>query len=152
MKLSARTDIDAPIAGVWAVLTDYEAFERAAMRRGAEVLRGGSDANPYWHVGFVWRGKPRRLHVRLDAQDPGSLLRFSGTGATVEGGMVVEAVELGRQRTRLTVTTEVRPRTLAARLFLQSLRLARGRVMRRYRQRIEQLGTIVAQRSRERAV
>ena len=39
MKLVARYDVDVPIDFVWAELTDFEAWERMAIRRGAEVMR-----------------------------------------------------------------------------------------------------------------
>jgi hypothetical protein len=60
--------------------------------------------------------------------------------------MSVDLLELGKRRTRLTVVTEIRPRTLAARLFLQSLKLARSRITRRYQARIALVGGMVAQR------
>ena len=39
MKLSGRTDIGAPVAFVYAALSDFEGWERSAMRRGADVNR-----------------------------------------------------------------------------------------------------------------
>ena len=42
MKLASKKDVEAPIAQVWAALTDFETWERAAMRRGVEVARTDS--------------------------------------------------------------------------------------------------------------
>lgn len=39
MKISTRRDIDAPIEEVFAAVTDFDRFERQALRRGAEVVR-----------------------------------------------------------------------------------------------------------------
>ena len=39
MKLSSRQDIEAPVAFVFDALNDFQAWERAALRRGAEVAR-----------------------------------------------------------------------------------------------------------------
>ena len=38
MKFSTKEDIDAPIDAVFDMLCEFDQFERAAMRRGAEVL------------------------------------------------------------------------------------------------------------------
>ena len=39
MKLSTRDDIEAPLSFVFDSFADTESWERAAMRRGAEVTR-----------------------------------------------------------------------------------------------------------------
>lgn len=148
MKFSAREDIEVPVAGVWAVLTDYEAFERAALRRGAEVQRKDQGKVPAWQVAFVFRGKRRHVTIRQERIEAPGLLAFFGEGRHLEGNMQVELLELGPRRTRMTVTTEVRPLSLAARLFLQSMKLARGRVVRKYQARVAQLATMIEARAR----
>ena len=39
MKLNVRQDIDLPIARVFARLSDFDGWQKAALRRGAEVAR-----------------------------------------------------------------------------------------------------------------
>jgi carbon monoxide dehydrogenase subunit G len=149
MKLSAREDIELPIAQVWAAITDYEAFERAAMRRGAEVQRTGEPGGPAaWTASFDFRGKRRTVAIRQSRIEPHAVLGFSGEGRHVSGTLTIELMELGPRRTRMIVGTEVRPMTLAARLFLQSLKLARARVVKRYQSRIAQLATMIESRAR----
>ncbi|MDO9525977.1 MAG: SRPBCC family protein [Gemmobacter sp.] len=148
MKFTAREDIEAPIAEVFAALTNYDGFERAAMRRGAEVVRETHKDAPSWQVAFTYRGKQRRLSIRQVTADPPGTLRFSASATSVEGELAVDIVELGRRRTRMTVVTEVKPRTLAARLFLQSLKLARGKVTRRYQTRVAQLAKMIEDKLR----
>jgi carbon monoxide dehydrogenase subunit G len=149
MKLNAREDVEVPIAQVWAILTDYEAFERAAMRRGAEVQRTGAAGGPgAWTVSFMFRGKRRTLAIRQTRADAPQALAFGAEGRNIEGTVVIELLELGPRRTRMMVATEVRPRTLAARLFLQSVKLARTRVVKRYQTRIAQLATMIEARGR----
>lgn len=148
MKLTAREDLESPIADVWAVLVDFDMFETAALRRGAQVTRQDRGGHPAWQAVFAFRGKERRVIIGLDRVEKPTLLGFSATGKAVEGDVVVELVELGPRQTRMSVTAEMRPRTLAARLFLQSLKLARGRVSRRYQQGIAQFANMIEARSK----
>lgn len=53
---------------------------------------------------------------------------------------VVDLVALSRTRTRLFVSMELRPTTLSARLLLQSLRLAKGRLTGRLKTRMAEFG------------
>jgi len=39
LKLAAKYDVEAPVEFVFAQLIDFEGWERAAMRRGADVSR-----------------------------------------------------------------------------------------------------------------
>jgi uncharacterized protein YndB with AHSA1/START domain len=148
MKFTAREDIEAPIAEVFTALTDYDGFERAAMRRGAEVSGASVKGAPEWQVAFTYRGKLRRLTIRQVTADRPGTLRFAATAKSVEGELAVDLVELGRKRTRMTVVTEVKPRTLAARLFLQSLKLARARLTRRYQTRVAQFAKMIEDKLR----
>ncbi len=148
MKFSSREDIEVPVADAWAVLADFEGFERAAMRRGAEVQRKDEDGRPAWSASFLFRGKRRNVLLRQDRAEPPGLLAFSGEGRHLGGTMSIELLELGPRRTRMTVTTDVRPISLAARLFLQSLKLARGRVVKKYQSRIAQLANMIEARAR----
>ncbi|TGD44745.1 SRPBCC family protein [Pseudotabrizicola sediminis] len=145
MHFSSRTDIEAPIDFVYAALSDFEAWERAAMRRGAEVHRTdklrAAGVGMGWHVGFRFRGKDRAVDIRLVGQDPGAKLAFTGRGRMIEGDLSIELVSLSPKRTRMVLHTDVRPLTLAARLFLQSMKLAKGRVQTRLNNRMEQLST-----------
>lgn len=147
MKLSGREDIDAPIANVWAAVSDFDAYELLALRRGVEVTRIGVLPGLSWQTAFQLRGKRRQVKLRLQKMERPTHLGFDFTSAPVEGNGQVELIELGPNRTRLMVSTEVKPRTLAARLFLQSLKLARGRVNRRFNQRLEKLARLVEARA-----
>jgi carbon monoxide dehydrogenase subunit G len=147
MKLSAREDIEAPVAEVFAVLADVDMFERMALRRGAEVVREAGAARPTWRIAFPFRGKRRELTVWQQGVEAPRRLDFAGRGVLIEGAVRVDLIELGPRRTRMTLETEIRPLTLAARLFLQSLKLARSRVTRRYQASVAALAAVVAART-----
>ena len=147
MKFAAREDIEAPAEFVFDTLTDFEHFERAALRRGAGVVRKDGAKGPAWQLAFAWRGKRREAVLRLEETARPSAMRFGFGSRVIDGESRVELIALGPKRTRMSVSTEVRPRTLPARLFLQSLKLARARVLGRYRNRVGQLAALVRDRN-----
>jgi hypothetical protein len=51
------------------------------------------------------------------------------------GNMVVDLMALSRSRTRLVLDIELKPENLSARLLVQSLKLARGNLTKRFRLR-----------------
>lgn len=150
MRLTTKQDIEAPAAYVFGVMTDFDAWERAAMRRGAEVARTDSLRQPGigmgWRIKFDFRGRPRQLALKFTEVDPGIRLAFSGDATSVGGDASVELMELSPRRTRVTVTTEIKPKTLAARLFVQSMKLAKSRLQSRFEARVGQIATDIEER------
>lgn len=144
MKLTAKTDVEAPLGFVYASLTDHAAWEREAVQRGAIIERPSGmplfGVGAGWSVQMPFRGKVRKFLVRIDDLAPDQRIVFVLQGQAVDGGSVLEVSALSPRRTRLRVVLEVKPRTLAARLFLNTLRLARGRVQARFDLRAGQLG------------
>lgn len=110
------------------------------MRRGAEVARLDPSETPTvgatWDIRFVLRGRKRRLMTRLAEYDAPDLLRFEARSDAFEGGLKVELLALSRRRTRIGVTLDLKPRTIPARLLIQSARLTRNRLDRRYKKRV----------------
>ena len=152
MKLMRNEDVEAPIAFVYAALSDFDHWERAALRRGAEVTRldtlAVSGAGMTWHLGFDFRGRRRTVDLRLVTMDPSQTLAFAGQGASMNGKGLLDLVEMGPKRTRIAITMEVEARTLAARLLLQSMKLASGKINRAFEMRTRQLATDLENRFR----
>lgn len=150
MKLSGRTDIGAPLAFVYEALADFDGWERSAMRRGADVNRTDKLRKPgpgmTWQARFAWRGKERHMQLRLKRLEPGKGLTLEFDSPSVEGAMNIDLVELSARRTRALMQVDIRPRTLAARLFIQSMRLTKGRVQRRFDGRLQVLAQDIEQR------
>lgn len=152
MKLASKKDIEAPIANVWAVMSDFDGWERAVMRRGVEVSRtqtgSAKGVGMTWFSKFRYRGKERKVEIKLtDILAPG-MMAFTATSPAVFIETKVELIEMSAKRTRLHLVSEVKPRSLGARLFLQSLRLVRGKVERNFNTKIAQFAADIEQRAR----
>ena len=152
MKLTAKSDVEAPAAFVFGQIADFGAWELAAMRRGADVMRQDTltkvGPGMIWATQFQYRGKERLVTIRLDAIRPYSHLALTGMSRLVDGVMTVEVLELAAKRTRIEVRLDLKPKTIAARLYVQTLRLTRARVERRFSQRVSQLAIEIEDRFR----
>lgn len=138
MKFSAREDIEAPIDHVFQIVTDFDAFERQALRRGADVKRldqGPPTVGSAWDVSFTFRGKERRLTATLTQMDPQGLL-IDAVSPNIDAATQIELVPLSPARTRLAISIELKAKTLTARLMLQSLKLAKASLTQRFKKRV----------------
>jgi hypothetical protein len=150
MKLTAKCDIEAPVSFAYAILTDFATWERDAARRGVEVERPAemplTGIGAGWRIRFPFRGKVRKVLLRLEGLTQDSDITFSMESPAMEGETFAEVLALSPRRTRLRLAVTVKPKTLAARLFLNTLRLARGRVLTKFEIRVQQLGTVIEDR------
>ncbi|MCM2561810.1 SRPBCC family protein [Lutimaribacter sp. EGI FJ00015] len=140
MKFASKEDIAAPIDAVFDMVSDFDTFERAAMRRGAEVRRTDNLRQPgvgmSWKARFMLRGRERKLSITLSAYDRPNQMVFTGGSPDLDGEMVIDLVALSRRHTRMSVSLKLAPKTLAARLLLQSLKLARSNLNRKFHLRL----------------
>lgn len=139
MKFSAREDIEAPIAHVFARVSDFDWYSRRAMRQGAEVVRVDSGAiveGSAWDVTFYFRGRERRMNAVLNKLEPPYILNIDLASDGLSVASVVELVALSPGRTRLMVSFDLRAKTLTARLLLQSMKLAKTKLTNRFKARV----------------
>jgi hypothetical protein len=150
MKLTAKTDLEVPAAFVFATLIDHTSWEREAVRSGVEVERppGSPDSGvgASWRIRGHFRGKPRNVLVTVDEQTPDQRLGLVMDSPSIEGISRVEVLVLSPRRSRLRVDLEVKPKTLAARLFINTMRLAKGRVQARFERGVGNLGARIKDR------
>lgn len=136
MQFTTREDIEAPIEHVFAQVSDFSGFERSVLRRGAEVERVEDRPVPSvgmaWDVRFPMRGKTRDMHVEMTEYDAPNHMVFKSTSQGIEGELRLDLVALSRGRTRLSLSVELAPKTLSARLLVQSLKLARTNLNKRF--------------------
>lgn len=150
MKFSTNEDVEAPIDAVFEMLCDFESFERAAMRRGAEVQRVDQVKTPgigmIWNAVFELRGKRREIQVEMVTFDRPNEILLETTSPGMIGSMSFELMALSRARTRVKVELEVKPLNLSARLLVQSLKLAKSSLTKRYKMRIAEYATGMQER------
>lgn len=134
LVLKSSQDMDMPIAAAFAQATDFAYFERRAMRSGIEVHRHGEAeglVGQAWTVRGELRGRMRLISVEVVEAEAPALLRLLSSTGQIDFHTECQFIEMGRRRTRLNVAIGLVPQTFAARLMVQSLRLARPRLKRR---------------------
>lgn len=147
MELTSEQEIAAPRAQVFAALTDFAAVEARMKARGTTLERldsGTTTEGAEWEARFRLRGRERRLHLVLaDCAAPEKLGLTGDSPAFAIESMITLAAPTP-ETTRMRVTFIARPRTTGARLALQSLRLVRGRMERRFDAAVARLAEDVA--------
>ena len=140
MKFSTKEDIEAPIDVVFDMLCDFEGFERSAMRRGAEVQRVDDlqklGTGMMWRAAFPMRGKQRQVGIEMIQFDRPNDMVLEFRSAGLSGNMTLELVALARNRTRVLVSFGLAPQNMSARLMVQSLKLAKSSLTKRYKLRV----------------
>jgi len=129
MHFTAQEDVEAPADYVFEQLSDFTALERSALQRGIDVQRTDrkADLGPgmTWSASYGLQRTQMSLTLELTKYDPPHGMVLHGDSATLDGLITLDLVALSPWRTRISLRVEVRARTLPARLFLQSFKLAR---------------------------
>jgi hypothetical protein len=140
MKFSSQEDIEAPMENVFEMLCAFDYYERAAMRRGADVARVNdwriAEVGAKWNAEFMLRGKLRKIQLEIARFDRPTALVLNMTSKGLSGVIGFDLIELSRTKTRMIVGFELRPLTLPARLLVQSLKLTKTSLTKRYKQRV----------------
>ncbi|NVO58175.1 SRPBCC family protein [Rhodobacteraceae bacterium B1Z28] len=150
MQFSAREDIEAPINSVFDMVSDFERFERMAMRRGIDVRRtpGGLPVatGTAWETEFKMRGKPRQMSVLMTDCERPAQMRFEASSKGMMGITTVDFLALSQRRTRLSVEMSLAAKSLPARLLLQSMKLGQSRFRRQFQLRLSEFARELEQR------
>ena len=99
-----------------------------------------------WRIRGHFRGKARKVQIRVEELTQDQRIGLGIDSPSVEGTTRLEVMALSARRSRLRVDLEVKPKTLAARLFINTMRLAKGRVQARFETRLGQLGARIKDR------
>lgn len=149
MKFSTREEMNAPIGTVWAAVTNARAFERRAKRKGVEVQRLTDDAmglGSGWIAQFDFRGVKREMETVVTGFEAPRLLEMDANVGGLDGFLTVELVELSTDLTQMSLVLDVRAKTLTARMLVQPMKLARGRIERRFKRRVGKFARKISKR------
>ncbi len=138
MRFTAKEDIDAPADYVFAAFSDFEAFEARAKPYAVAVTRQGSlaEGGLNWQAKFRFRGRARTLDLSLTDYSPPQRLSFEAISRSLSADFTITFTQLTETRTRVSLELELKPQALQARVFVQSLRLAKNRLTKRFRLRV----------------
>ncbi|MDS9467869.1 hypothetical protein RGQ15_09845 [Paracoccus sp. MBLB3053] len=148
MKFSTRQDTDLSAEVMFAAISDFPMLERMLVRRGAVVRR--LDREPSGHVGnawaisFDWRGRQRDLRLEVTTFQPKELIVMSGQSEQFLISIQMTVVALSPSKSRLIFEVDVQPRGMKARLLLQTAKLGKGQLDRKFALRIEEFITRAA--------
>ena len=148
MKFSTRHDLDRPAVALFDGLSDFPRIERILTRRGVAVARVDPAREPgvglAWDVAFDWRERRRELRLDVTRFERPETLALAGRSEAFEIAVELTVIALSRGRSRLVAEIEVRPRTMRARLMLQTAKLGKPRLDRNFARRVAQLAEAVA--------
>ncbi|MBS0563498.1 MAG: SRPBCC family protein [Proteobacteria bacterium] len=150
MRLVESADIEAAAPDVFGALTDLGYFERLSLRHGVslERLDGQGSLRPgaEWQIEFPFRGRLREATSRIEELDHPRRMVLCGRSSGFEYRAILSLTALSRQSTRLWADLEVRPKSLTARVLLQTLKLGRSRLRGRYAARLAAFAALLQHR------
>jgi len=150
MQFASKEDIEAPLSEVFAMLCEFETFERSAIRRGIEVQRVNPTAPAgvglAWDTKFKLRGRQREMRLTLTEYEPPNTMQFVAVSQGIDATLTLDLLALSHGRTRMAVVLNIAPKNLSARLLIQSLKLAKGNLNKRYKVRVAEYAKTLEER------
>lgn len=147
MKFKVSEDVDAPQDLVWRQFTDFSGFEDEARGRGARVTRVGNWTQAAegveWRGEVTVRGKARAIASRVTQMVPDELCVIESRIGGMECRHEMQFIPLSAEVTRVALVLELSANTLTARLLLQTMKLARGKVLQRLQGMIARQGNAI---------
>lgn len=143
MKFSTRVNADITADQLFARVTDFGRLERILIRNNVRVSRIDPADEPgsgmAWKLAFDWRGKSHKLRLDVRRFDRPDVMLIEGISDIFDLTITATVFGLTQNRSRLIFETEIRPRNMRARVLLQTARLAKGRLDKRFEKRINAL-------------
>lgn len=147
MKFSTRKDVNMTAQDLFRTLSDFDRLEQVIRNSRAEVtaLDPGVEGTKAWDIGFDWRGRRRVVRFALTRHDPDDALRLNGSSEAFDIVLDLTIVALTRARARVICEADLRPRTMKARLLVQTAKLNKTALDNRFAERVGRMVDQMAQ-------
>ena len=110
------------------------------VRRGAAVRRVDPAHEPgagmAWDIAFDLRGKRRELRLDVAQFDRPEKIMIRGLSEPLDIALEMTVIALTRSKSRLMFEVEVKPRNMRARLMLQTAKLGKAQLDRKFADRV----------------
>ena len=140
MKFSLRQDTDLSAEELFAAISDFARIERMLVRRGADVRRLDPAQEPgagmAWEIGFDLRGKRRDMRMDVTQFDRPEKIVILGEGESLGITVDMTVIALTRSKSRMIFEVEAKPRNMRARLMLQTAKLGKAQLDRKFADRV----------------
>ncbi|MBV1863751.1 MAG: SRPBCC family protein [Rhodobacteraceae bacterium] len=140
MHFTSVQDINAPLEYVFKQISDFDSYEAYAMRIGANVERRDQlvqkQAGMCWHFDGELRGKNRQIDIELHEYTPTKQIKLGFETAGLDAVATIEVIALTVKQTRMKVTVDMKARSISARLVMQSAKLAKNSLNRKFNHKV----------------
>jgi len=140
MQFTSVQDINAPLDHVFEQISDFDSYEAYAMRIGASVERRDQlmhkQAGMCWHFDGEIRGKNREIDIELQQYSPPKQIKLTFESTGIGALVVIGVMALTKKQTRMKIAVELTARSISARLVMQSAKLAKNSLKRKYNHKI----------------
>lgn len=142
-EIVGAADTKLTISQTFDLLTDIDIIDRLSERANAKIIRRGDPNGPItgliWEVTAAIRRKVREFTVTVADLDPPRRITYHLQSAQYEIYVDVSLNVIAADLTRMQVAISADPNTLAARMVLHSLRMAKHRLRRRLERNLRRL-------------
>ena len=140
MKFSTTQDTELSSEQLFDALADFDRIERLLTRRGALVRRVDPAREPgagmAWEIGFDWRARRREVRLDVTRFDRPEVIEVEGRSELFDIELKLTVIALTLCKARLQFEVKLRPRNMRARLLLQTAKLGKVQLDRKFALRI----------------
>ena len=147
MKFSTREDIEAPVDHVSGYLVDFDSHEKLILERNGKIQRVDDAPCPsvgnQWDIELKVRGKDRKLKCKIVKVEENKVLNAKTSSDGLDANMEISLVPLSKSKTRMLISVDLKPKSLSVRLVVQSMKLAKSSLMKRFKDRVGQFAQVI---------
>ena len=141
MKIGATKDFKRARGKVFDSFADPVRMDAVFGEKGANLRREGPGGpGTVWHLDVVSGGKERAIAITLVDMEKPDVIRMRLTSEMVDADVAFVFSDLPERGCQVSAEIDLAPRTLTARVAIQTLRLAKGKVEQKIQRTLMALG------------